>query len=1091
LSLATWCSDETTTPFFESERWNSWREYRQDLSAAITRLDERGFRTNDYDYVADFLRAQTKGEPTTGLAGRLQCSDSGEGLAGCELVASWNAGESEYRDYATTDENGFYVFNFLPSNVPITLSAASGAYDLSESSITLDGQDVLRKRLTAKPFGSIAGRVVDENGRIVQNAEITLTNEAGETWNAISDRAGVYSFAALKSGTYLVSLNTTGKFKPSTPTEASVKNGIATTGLNLTAERGAEVSGKICDSEGLPLADAAILVVDASGARVCALTDAEGRFAVGGFDEGEATITISAGNCVSVVETVALTAQKTTKINKSLQSASLISGFVRNNDGTPAADATFILTDENENGYWVNVDESGFYCVDFLPPGDYRLEISVGGTICLSQKLTIAEGSDGETIDFVLSATTRLTGTATYADGQPLAGVILTLSDENGRRYATVAEDGTYAFENLAPGVYELAVSNVEQTWTVSWNGEESAPTQNVELDFIGRVSGVLTLANGEAAATAQVYLFKDGELVDSVFANGEGRLDVYLREPGFYTFRAVHENGFFSAWEANVERGSDLTFEATAGTASAQANATGLSTDDETQTVYWNLLSVDDEGRATAELTGYSDDGAALNFVGLTPGKYRVLAYCGTKVAKSEFEISEGATATTFDLAFSEKAILTATVQLPTGFEADRADAIGWLYDAENNLVNSAAIDDEGNLLYYFLEPGEYALVVVAGRTVGTAKLTIPANETAVSQNVELTEATVTISGSITLDGAPIGDQGVVLIKNGDGVVVGIGYSDADGNFVAYALEAESYQLVCVDYATTATATVELTGEKLTGVAIRLAVVPDVCAALTTAAPTETESATEQTAPIISNATAEEDPGYFWQKLDRQKMYYDEILLEFRKYEKYQTSREDCCYYCGKGYDLYLRTLDAALADHDRAKTSLDVLEKLKKEIEKNCWELGGSFGKLALLFIPGGPIIQAIEIVADIAFVVKDAWNFCSSFQESEVNKLLMEIASSFEPYTSKLADRLLNVLNILTTSTKYALIGDLDKAREEYSRTVGQIRNFGQTMKKLKEDFELAWKNLDKLTDPSSPSKVPVGYADFAVDQAKKAY
>ena len=274
------------------------------------------------------------------------------------------------------------------------------------------------------------------------------------------------------------------------------------------------------------------------------------------------------------------------------------------------------------------------------------------------------------------------------------------------------------------------------------------------------------------------------------------------------------------------------------------------------------------------------------MNFVGLTPGKYRILAYCGTKGAKSEFEISEGAAATTFDLAFSEKAILTATVQLPTGFEADGADAIGWLYDAENNLVNSAAIDDEGNLLYHFLEPGEYALVIVAGRTVGTAKLTIPENETAVSKNVELTETTVTISGLITLDGAPIGDQGVVLIKNGDGVVVGIGYSDADGAFVAYALEAEAYRLVCVDYATTATATVELTGEELTVVAIRLAVVPDVCVALTTAAPTETESATEQTAPIISNATAEEDPGNFWQKLARQKMYYnDKILPELLRY--------------------------------------------------------------------------------------------------------------------------------------------------------------------------------------------------------------
>lgn len=129
------------------------------------------------------------------------------------------------------------------------------------------------------------------------------------------------------------------------------------------------------------------------------------------------------------------------------------------------------------------------------------------------------------------------------------------------------------------------------------------------------------------------------------------------------------------------------------------------------------------------------------------------------------------------------------------------------------------------------------------------------------------------------------------------------------------------------------------MTGEELTGVAIRLAVVPDVCAALTTAAPTETESATEETAPIISNATAEEESGNLWQKLARQKMYYnDEIFPELLRYK---SLREDCCASCGKKYDLYHRTLNAAWDDHDRAKKSLDVLENLKKEDGGETFEL------------------------------------------------------------------------------------------------------------------------------------------------------
>ncbi len=186
------------------------------------------------------------------------------------------------------------------------------------------------------------------------------------------------------------------------------------------------------------------------------------------------------------------------------------------------------------------------------------------------------------------------------------------------------------------------------------------------------------------------------------------------------------------------------------------------------------------------------------------------------------------------------------------------------------------------------------------------------------------------------------------------------------------------------------------------------------------------------------------------------------------------------------KKYDLYNRTLDVAEEDRDRAKKSLDALEELKKEIEKNGWELGGSAIEIALLFMPGGLIKEIIEI----GFLVKDFWELGSSFQDPKLNKLFKEIGSNFTPYTSEFADRACNVFSILAKSAELVLKGQLNAARQEYARIVDDLRDLSAKINNLKKDFELAWKNLDKLTDPSSSSKVPGGYADWAVNQTDKA-
>ena len=54
-------------------------------------------------------------------------------------------------------------------------------------------------------FGTVSGELTDSSGAVVQGAKVTLTDQAkGFTFNATSDAAGHYLFAAVPPGIYTV-----------------------------------------------------------------------------------------------------------------------------------------------------------------------------------------------------------------------------------------------------------------------------------------------------------------------------------------------------------------------------------------------------------------------------------------------------------------------------------------------------------------------------------------------------------------------------------------------------------------------------------------------------------------------------------------------------------------------------------------------------------------------------------------------------------------------------------------------------------------------------------------------------------------------
>lgn len=68
--------------------------------------------------------------------------------------------------------------------------------------------------VTLTDGGTLSGRVVDHTGKVLEGAQVTLTQDNKEVGKTITNKEGIYSFKGLKNGTYGVSSgNTDGIFR--------------------------------------------------------------------------------------------------------------------------------------------------------------------------------------------------------------------------------------------------------------------------------------------------------------------------------------------------------------------------------------------------------------------------------------------------------------------------------------------------------------------------------------------------------------------------------------------------------------------------------------------------------------------------------------------------------------------------------------------------------------------------------------------------------------------------------------------------------------------------------------------------------------
>jgi hypothetical protein len=187
-----------------------------------------------------------------------------------------------------------------------------------------------------------------------------------------------------------------------------------------------------------------------------------------------------------------------------------------------------------DGGYQIAVPDEGIYTLIAMASGH--------------QPFASAVRVDGQPLelDVLLTGASRLTGTVRAARlGEPLTDATLTLTGAVGDVVAATATDerGQYAFDDLVPGAYTLAVSAPSRPpAALGVEVADGRPTvRDVELRSGARAEGVARNTSGSLVPDARVTLLDAGGNVAAVATTGpDGRYAFENLAEGDYTVIAT-----------------------------------------------------------------------------------------------------------------------------------------------------------------------------------------------------------------------------------------------------------------------------------------------------------------------------------------------------------------------------------------------------------------------------------------------------------------------------------------------------------------------------------------------------------------------
>ena len=531
VSFSTWVNDDTATPFFTSDHWTNWGDFHQDLSDAMTRLEQRGYLPKDYNELKSFVTAQKTGQDTTGLSGQLRNTQTGEAIAGARILAEWTVGEEMKYDYAKTDASGHYVFNYLPANGTVALSLSDTAYNLSATTTQMSaGKDANGFNMTALPFGSISGRVSFGNGSGMDGFIVMAENSAGEIVSAVTNSSGSFLLESLKWDTWNVAILNPGIHQSISSETVTVNSGSQISRVQFTLSATGNISGRVLDKSNQPLAEVVVRIVNVLGEWVAlGVTDESGNYLIENVPVGTYRIFAINETLSWQQQEVVVKSNEATGIDL-VASSSALSGKIFTPGNTPVTEGNVVIYnigDIDDPAFQTvmlstEIGSDGCYQFDSLLPGEYLLEVHTeSGTAFV--RVTIGTSSD--VLNITLPTQTGFSGKVNFASPIPqdeIIYVFIVSEDESVQVLIDTDENGNFSAGKIPQGKYRVIVFSADgilaeqdvilnnTIQSVQINTPHAFPAQSPVMAMMAMQNEIVTMAAGISHTLDDLYHYFD-----------------------------------------------------------------------------------------------------------------------------------------------------------------------------------------------------------------------------------------------------------------------------------------------------------------------------------------------------------------------------------------------------------------------------------------------------------------------------------------------------------------------------------------------------------------------------------------------------
>jgi protocatechuate 3,4-dioxygenase beta subunit len=401
---------------------------------------------------------------------------SGRAVAGAELsiqvnITTGSMSVSSTGGSATSDENGLFVIENVDAG-ELQLSARADGYRVAElKSLTVEpGKDLEDVRITMEPGAAVAGRVTDPSGRPVPSAHLmvmekTRTGFAGGFSNfARTDGEGRYRLEGVAPGPRSITV----RHEEYEPVTKELEVQLGGNSLDFAFSGGAEISGRVIDEAGAPIAGAHVSVDSGRGSMWGSqreVSDTSGAFSLGGLSEGAYTLRAEqTGFSPGVLEDLQIGPAGLSGVEIRLSPGHAIVGQLyglENGDYTAVEIFAF-----NRPKSWGmgTIGPGGSYRVEDLAPGQYTVSAEVAPSgLTASDEIEIFPGASETVLDLYFKAGLTLTGQV-LKGGEPLRGAYLSLSgiDVSSRGGGNSDNEGRFQIRGIEPGRHMLTVNSYQ-----------------------------------------------------------------------------------------------------------------------------------------------------------------------------------------------------------------------------------------------------------------------------------------------------------------------------------------------------------------------------------------------------------------------------------------------------------------------------------------------------------------------------------------------------------------------------------------------------------------------------------------------------